>query len=291
MGVRFRRSIKIAPGVKLNLGKKSAGISIGNKYGGVSINSRTGARARVSAPGTGLSYSSKIGTSRSVSHRPSGNIQYNGSTESPALPSPEDLRLQAQKYQKNYKFVTIAYPIISVLFLLIAIASPAALLVSALFLFLFFNFRKKYQSEIPKLLETADDLENIADDLAVLEKAESDIIHTKSAALFFMNLDTILEHTEAIIQKAPRLSKYQSIEEGRQDILLLFASHIESILQSDFEKTYKHLFELKTAKGLNSAIERFSGPYKLNADKMTPKQLELYADYLQKLSAVNLPLA
>ncbi len=62
MGLRFRKSVKIAPGVKVNLGKKSAGISVGNKYGGVSVNSKTGARARVSAPGTGLSYSKKSGS-------------------------------------------------------------------------------------------------------------------------------------------------------------------------------------------------------------------------------------
>lgn len=68
MGLRFRKSIKIAPGVKLNLGKKSAGISIGNKYGGVSINSQTGTRARISAPGTGISYSTKI------DNNPSTNI-------------------------------------------------------------------------------------------------------------------------------------------------------------------------------------------------------------------------
>lgn len=56
MGLRFRKSIKLAPGVKLNLGKKSAGISFGGKYGGVSFNSRSGSRARVSVPGTGISY-------------------------------------------------------------------------------------------------------------------------------------------------------------------------------------------------------------------------------------------
>lgn len=61
MGLRFRKSIKIAPGVKLNIGKKSAGVSLGGKHGGVSFNTRSGAHARVSAPGTGLSYSSKIG--------------------------------------------------------------------------------------------------------------------------------------------------------------------------------------------------------------------------------------
>ena len=61
MGFRFRKSVKIAPGVKINFGKKSMGLSIGGKYGGVSFNSRTGTRVRASAPGTGLSYSTKLG--------------------------------------------------------------------------------------------------------------------------------------------------------------------------------------------------------------------------------------
>jgi hypothetical protein len=66
MGLRFRKSISIAPGVRINLNKKSASVSVGNKFGGVSYNTRTGARARVSAPGTGLSYSTKIGSSTNV---------------------------------------------------------------------------------------------------------------------------------------------------------------------------------------------------------------------------------
>ena len=61
MGFRFRKSVKITPGVKINFGKKSMGLSIGGKYGGVSFNSRTGTRVRASAPGTGLSYSTKLG--------------------------------------------------------------------------------------------------------------------------------------------------------------------------------------------------------------------------------------
>lgn len=63
MGLRFRKSFKIAPGVKVNVGKKSAGVSIGGKYGGISMNTKTGTHARVSAPGTGLSYTTKVGGS------------------------------------------------------------------------------------------------------------------------------------------------------------------------------------------------------------------------------------
>jgi hypothetical protein len=87
MGLRFRKSIKLAPCVKLNLGKKSAGISVGGKYGGVSYNTRTGTRARVSAPGTGLSYSTKIDSNKSKvtkhtassDNNDSGNNHNNGS--------------------------------------------------------------------------------------------------------------------------------------------------------------------------------------------------------------------
>ena len=61
MGFRFRKSFKLAPGVKLNIGKKSMGISVGGKYGGISHNTETGTRARVTAYGTGLSYSTKFG--------------------------------------------------------------------------------------------------------------------------------------------------------------------------------------------------------------------------------------
>lgn len=73
MGFRFRKSVKIAPGVKLNFGKKSAGMSIGGKYGGVSFNSKTGARVRASAPGTGLSYSTKISGSGKKCAKSSSN--------------------------------------------------------------------------------------------------------------------------------------------------------------------------------------------------------------------------
>ena len=46
MAFRFRKSIRIAKGVRLNLGSKSVGVSAGVKGLRVSTNSRTGTRAR-----------------------------------------------------------------------------------------------------------------------------------------------------------------------------------------------------------------------------------------------------
>ena len=62
MGLRFRRSIKIAPGVRLNVGSKSWGISTGVRGARISTNSKTGTHASVGIPGTGLSYRHKIGS-------------------------------------------------------------------------------------------------------------------------------------------------------------------------------------------------------------------------------------
>ena len=60
MGLNFRKSVKIADGVKLNIGKKSAGVSVGGKYAGASFNTKSGARVRASIPGTGISYTKSL---------------------------------------------------------------------------------------------------------------------------------------------------------------------------------------------------------------------------------------
>jgi hypothetical protein len=60
MGLNFRKSVKIADGVKLNIGKKSAGVSVGWKYAGASFNTKSGARVRASLPGTGISYTKSL---------------------------------------------------------------------------------------------------------------------------------------------------------------------------------------------------------------------------------------
>lgn len=74
MGLNFHKSVKVADGVKLNVGKKSAGVSVGGKYAGVSYNTKSGARVRASLPGTGLSYTKSLngGKKKSASKTDSG---------------------------------------------------------------------------------------------------------------------------------------------------------------------------------------------------------------------------
>ncbi len=56
MSFRFRRSIRIAPGVKINLNKKSVGITVGRRGMHHTINSKGRQTTSVGIPGTGLSY-------------------------------------------------------------------------------------------------------------------------------------------------------------------------------------------------------------------------------------------
>ena len=65
MGLNFRKSINLGKGFKLNIGKKSVGISGGVKGARVSINSSGRKTATFSIPGTGLSYTMNLGKKKS----------------------------------------------------------------------------------------------------------------------------------------------------------------------------------------------------------------------------------
>jgi len=72
MTLRFRRSMKILPGIMLNLGIRSAGLSIGPRGAHVGWNTRRGTYASAGLPGTGFYafHYSKTG----AGYRVNGNV-------------------------------------------------------------------------------------------------------------------------------------------------------------------------------------------------------------------------
>ena len=56
MGLRFRRSIKICKGLRVNLNKNSVGLSVGPRGLGYTVNSKGRKTVHAGIPGTGLSY-------------------------------------------------------------------------------------------------------------------------------------------------------------------------------------------------------------------------------------------
>jgi hypothetical protein len=59
MGIRFRKTIQILPGVRLNISKNGiSSISIGGHGATVNVNGQ-GVRETLGLPGTGISYTTK----------------------------------------------------------------------------------------------------------------------------------------------------------------------------------------------------------------------------------------
>lgn len=96
MGFKFRKSVKIAPGVKLNFNKKSTGITFGGKGVHYTINSKGKRTKSVGIPGTGLYYSTSSAGSKSRSKKTTVTNTENFGKE-------ENINMTDKKwYQKNW---------------------------------------------------------------------------------------------------------------------------------------------------------------------------------------------
>lgn len=67
MGLRFRKRLKIAPGLYLNVSSGGTSWSVGVPGATLNFGGRNGARATVGIPGSGISYSHKIGGKKPIS--------------------------------------------------------------------------------------------------------------------------------------------------------------------------------------------------------------------------------
>ena len=82
MGLRFRKSVKLGKNTRLNIGKKSIGISTGVKGARTSINSSGRRTSSVGIPGTGISYvSSNSGKTKKKKTSSKGASQSQSATK------------------------------------------------------------------------------------------------------------------------------------------------------------------------------------------------------------------
>lgn len=80
MGLRFRRSVRLFPGVRLNFSRSGISTTIGVRGAGITLGPH-GAYANVGLPGTGLSYRTRI-TPAPESHQ---NLQLPDSSQTPEI--------------------------------------------------------------------------------------------------------------------------------------------------------------------------------------------------------------
>lgn len=114
MGFKFRRSVKVAPGVKVNFSNKGAGVSVGGKGARVSVGP-SGTRFSSSIPGTGLSYEKRL----SNKNKSMGTQQY-----SQAQPTLQPTTYEVNTFQsKDNKINTGARKLMKPFFIISIIAS------------------------------------------------------------------------------------------------------------------------------------------------------------------------
>lgn len=105
MGVRFRKSVKLAPGIRASVGKKSASVSFGGRGGRYTISSTGRRTSSVSIPGTGVSYVSS---------------STRGRGPSAGSPSPVSVSGPSRRASKVYGIIFL---ILSVLLILMGVSA------------------------------------------------------------------------------------------------------------------------------------------------------------------------
>lgn len=103
MGLRFRKSVKISPGVRLNIGKKSVGISAGVKGYRKSINSSGRVTTSIGVPGTGVSYVKTENLKSKKKKAVSSRVSSTATAASSSASSPAPAKVQKAAAQPKEK--------------------------------------------------------------------------------------------------------------------------------------------------------------------------------------------
>lgn len=173
MGLRYKKSIKVAPGVKINLNKKSSSITIGGKGYHKTFNSNGQTTTSVNLPVKGLSYTDrKNGASKrkSTTYTSSASSTPAASSSTVRTTSTSKEKNVAKKEKKPATTVllldkpTIAFVIIGIIifvfaFFLFRSSIPAGIIVALFGMYFFYEYISfKRNPSNPKYI-TEDQLE------------------------------------------------------------------------------------------------------------------------------------
>lgn len=208
MGLRYRKSIKIAPGVRLNLNKKSVGVSVGGKGFRYTVNSKGQTTKTVGIPGTGLSYSETCHRKK-YPLRSTDSIPYNVPTRSAAEKKQKPPKIQVDVHFSDpvdKGTVALGVVLLVIGFFASGTSWPLSVILAALAVYFFFSYShyKKHPDD-PKYI-TREQLERWRGLLGV-GKGTAHELGKKSAPL----LAELKEKVFQAVQEAdgPSVLEYQ----------------------------------------------------------------------------------
>lgn len=100
--LRVRRSVKLGPGVKLNLNKRSVGLTVGGRGAHYSVNTRGQRTRTLGLPGTGVSYIDRSSGSRTVGRARGQRVEASGSMSAVAPSAPAHPGFFARRYERAF---------------------------------------------------------------------------------------------------------------------------------------------------------------------------------------------
>ena len=158
MGLRFRKSVKVAPGVKVNLNKKSTSVTFGGKGMHHTVSSTGKKSTSVGLPGSGVYYTSSSGGTSSESDR-SSKI----SDSSHGAHKTKDIHDALSKFSdKTLKKYCVSFLVFAIIFTLLTLMCVVHKEVAIAFLCflgaaLSFGAVKTYSSELSYRSKSSDD--------------------------------------------------------------------------------------------------------------------------------------
>lgn len=289
MGFRFHKSFKVAPGIRINVGKKSAGLSLGKKGARVSINTKGHKRATVGIPGTGLSYSTSLNNKKSATKRSKNTI--------------------AKKYPSINtvsKQVSIWPLLLGVLFIISGVAAMPKDIGNAIFMILvggvliYWNRRKVLLShsfsktqllewqklinpDSETLIYTKEQLEYMTNEdikqrTHIINDCKKLIITTTNADTFFDRYRLLEEHSNFIERYKPYFDVLQYIP---IDFLSSKEKYVNDFIDRMWEKTKQKADSLATENGKTNQFVKFSTTINEHLADMPASSIDYYRNQYQ----------
>ena len=292
MGFRFRKSFKIAPGVKFNINKKSVGLTLGKRGAHFTINSKGKRTTSVGIPGTGLSYT-HISKSRKKA-KTSTTKNYTPTTQNTAqIVRQDDINNLSPLAKKLYRYISLGIGLFLVVWGFIEAFSAPIFIVFSLLGLKLINKSRQYSITINQ----DDTLDDTLIDTTPAESSENISILDGATSMeqvsHRLNIPTYLrqvEETMNIIKNSKNadtvVSRFVFLESLRDRLQLASYNEVDGIINTinSLLSIKIDLINLSIKRNLDSELEKIN---QLKTQKGKENRLNRFFDAMKTIE--NLP--
>lgn len=271
MGFRFRKSFKIAPGIKFNVNKKSVGLTVGKRGAHFTVNSKGKRTTSVGIPGTGLSYTTSSGGKKSKRKSTAKQQPVAKTTANTA----KAVNTVNNENKKSFKSVPL---ILGIVFVVIGL-SATNILMLALGAILLYKYWKDKQvqpqittkdaitssesSVLPSTSKNNINSEYISDELNVptycrqIEESIELIENSKNPDTVISRFNFLQTVYSKLLNVSGSVLDWYNLNERVQKILQNKESLINASIKRALDDELLKINQLKTEKGKINRLHRF----------------------------------